>query len=270
MSGELSSWEEAVAWLRSQPDQADLIRACFYDDPLREAAERYYNSTEWQAVRLLLPRASGLALDLGAGRGISSYALARDDWQVCALEPDPSHLVGAGAIRSLALEANLEIQVEQKWGESLPYPDAMFDLVHGRQVLHHARDLKQLCSEAARVLKPGGMFVATREHVLSKKEDLATFLAAHPLQKLYGGEHAYLLDEYREAILSSGIKLIKVLNPYQSDINMYPDTVSKLKERLAGKLSCPANMFPDVLLSMLGAFNNTPGRLYTFVGRKNG
>ena len=41
------------------------------------------------------------ALDLGAGRGISSYALAREGWQVTALEPDPSMLIGAGAIRSL-------------------------------------------------------------------------------------------------------------------------------------------------------------------------
>lgn len=270
MSGKLSSWEDAVVWLRVQPDRADLVRACFYDDPLRDAAERYYASTEWQAVRALLPAGRGSALDLGAGRGISSYALARDGWRVSALEPDPSKLVGAGAIRALAQEARLDIQVEQNWGESLPYPDATFDLVHGRQVFHHAQDLKQLCREAARVLKPGGTFVATREHVLSKKEDLSEFLAAHPLHDLYGGEHAYLLDEYLEAIRGSGIVLTKVLNPYQSNINLYPETVTSLKRRWAGRLCLHAAMVPDFLLTTLGTMSNAPGRLYTFVGRKNG
>ena len=171
----LGSWEEAVLWLRTQPDQQQLVR-CFYDDPLLDAAARYYASTEWIAVRGLLKGNRGMALDLGAGRGISSYALARDGWKVSALEPDPSEVVGAGAIRSLARDAKLDIGVEQEnWGESLPYPDATFDLVYGRQVLHHARDLHQLCREAARVLKPGGTFVATREHVISRAEDLRIF-----------------------------------------------------------------------------------------------
>lgn len=257
-------------WLRGQPDQAELVRACFYDDPLRDAAERYYASTEWQAVRALVSKKRGTALDLGAGRGISSYALARDGWRVSALEPDPSNVVGAGAIRALAQEANLDIRVEQNWGESLPYPDAAFDLVHGRQVLHHARDLSQLCREAARVLKPGGIFITTREHVISRAVDLPIFLASHPLHKLYGGENAYLLDEYLEAIRSSGLVLTKVFNPYQSDINLFPRTTRDLKKELAHRLYCPAFMVPDFLLRRLGEKNNTPGRLYTFVGRKHG
>lgn len=270
MSGNLSSWEDAVAWLRLQPDRVDLMRACFYDDPLRDAAERYYVSTEWQAVRALISVEGGSALDLGAGRGISSYALARDGWKVSALEPDPSNLVGAGAVRTLAQEAKLDICVEQNWGESLPYHDSIFDLVHARQVLHHARDIKQLCSEAARVLKPGGTFIATREHVLSRRKDLPKFLATHPLHDLYGGEHAYLLDEYLRAIRGSGIVLTNVLNPYQSNINLYPETIIGLKQRLAARFCLSANMIPNFLLTMLGTISNAPGRLYTFVGRKNG
>ena len=269
MNDKPSSWEDAVAWLKAQPDQADLVRACFYDDPLLDAAERYYASTEWQAVQALLPE-QGKALDIGAGRGISAYALARDGWRVSALEPDTSDLVGAGAIRSLAQEARLGIQVEQNWGESLPYPDATFDLVHARQVLHHARDLKSLCREAARVLKLGGMLIATREHVISKKADLPKFLMAHPLQDLYGGERAYLLDEYLAAIRDSGITLTRVFNPFQSDINLYPETLASLKRRVARKMFLPATLVPAGLLSVLGAMSRTPGRLYTFVGRKIG
>lgn len=264
------SWEEAVVWLRNQPEQAELVHACFYDDPLLDAAERYYASMEWQAVRALIGGKHGTALDLGAGRGISSYALARDGWRVSALEPDPSNVVGAGAIRALTQEADLDILVEQKWGESLPYSDAIFDLVHGRQVLHHARDLKQLCREAARVLKPGGIFIATREHVISKPEDLPSFLNAHPLHKMYGGEHAYLLDEYREAIIGSGLVLKNVLNPYQSDINLFPQSKADLRKNLASRFHCPRILIPDFVLSYLGNRLNVPGRLYSFVAHKNG
>jgi len=269
MSAEFSTWEEAVAWLRNQPNQADLVRACFYDDPLCAAAERYYMCSEWAAVRMLLTGRRGRALDLGAGRGISAYALARDGWNVTALEPDPSAVVGASAIRALAHEANLDIRVEQEWAESLPFPDASFDLVYGRQVLHHARDLRLLCREAARVLKPGGQFITTREHVISRHEDLQVFLNAHPLHKLYGGENAYLLSEYTSAIIAAGIRLDATLNPYQSDINLYPETTRSLKCRLARKFHLPQGLIPEFLPKLIGAMSNAPGRLYTFVGHKH-
>ena len=193
MSGRGRTWEEAVLWLKAQPEEVELVRACFFDDPLIDAAERYYASSEWDAVRKLTGPTGGRALDVGAGRGISSYALARDGWQVTALEPDPSAVVGAGAIEQLATASNLPIEVVRDWGESLPFPDASFDLVYGRQVLHHARDLPTLCAEMARVLKPAGTFIATREHVIFKDADLAVFLAEHPLHRLYGGENAYRL-----------------------------------------------------------------------------
>jgi hypothetical protein len=83
------SWEEAVLWLKAQPDQNDLIKACFYDDPLQSAAERYYQSTEWLALRKVLPQV-GRVLDIGSGRGISAYAFAKDGWRVDALEPNGS------------------------------------------------------------------------------------------------------------------------------------------------------------------------------------
>ena len=180
------SWEAAVGRLQADPAQQALVQACFYDDPLLQAAQRYRASCEWMAVRKLIGEASGAALDVGAGRGIASFALARDGWKVTALEPDPSNVVGAGAIRGLARDAGLAIEVTETWGEQLPFSKASFALVHCRQVLHHARDLKQLCGELARVLAPGGLFLATREHVISRPEDLPAFLSSHPLHPLYG------------------------------------------------------------------------------------
>jgi len=263
------TWEEAVLWLRQQPDQAGLVWDCFFDDPLSEAAERYCRSTEWQAVQKLLPPVTGKALDLGAGRGISSFALAREGWAVVAVEPDPSSIVGAEAIRRLAEEAGLQIEVKQERGEVLPFPDETFDLVYCRQVLHHAQDLSGLCMEIGRVMKKNAVLIVTREHVISRKEDLQEFLSGHPLHRLYGGEHAYLLKEYVQAIRSAGINLIRILNTFESDINLFPNTISGLKVELSAKVRWLwPRLMPDIAVKLLGSLIRTPGRVYTFVGRK--
>ena len=267
MSAERLTWEEAVLWLKAQPDQAELVQACFFDDPLVDAAGRFYAASEWQAVRRLIGTAGGRALDVGAGRGISSYALARDGWHVTALEPDPSPVVGAGAIEQLAAATSLSIDVVRDWGETLPFPDASFDLVYGRQVLHHARDLRTLCVEMARVLKPGGTFLATREHVIFKDADLAVFLAEHPLHRLYGGEHAYRRREYEHAIDRAGIRLTRVLNPWASAVNLHPRSTSEVAELIHGRLPfAPAAVFTPWLLSRLGWFLRSPGTSYSFLG----
>lgn len=270
MNNKLMTWEQAVMWLREQPDQQAMVKACFYDDPLIEAAERYWNSSEWAAISAFLPQPPINALDIGAGRGIASYALAKQGYTVTALEPNASSIVGAGAIRLLAEDADISIQVEQSWGEQLPFANETFELVHARQVLHHAHDLKQLCMEACRVLKPGGIFIATREHVISHEKDLVAFHDSHALHKYYGGEHAYRLDEYIQAIESSGISLTQIFNPFASNINLYPKTRSDLKAQISKKLRIlPPYCVPDFVLDLLGKFNNTPGRLYTFIGYKH-
>jgi SAM-dependent methyltransferase len=268
MTDALMTWEQAVAWLRNQPGETELVRACFFDDPLLAAAERFRASSEWVATRALLPSPPGRALDIGAGRGIASYALAADGWQVTALEPDPSPLVGSGAIRALASESGKPIEVVEQWGETLPFASATFDTVLCRQVLHHARDLKQLCAEIGRVLKPDGIMLATREHVISRREDLPAFLTSHALHKFYGGENAYLLAEYQEAITRAGLMLERSLNPLQSDINLFPMTLDDHRKLLAARLRLPTVLVRPWLMAWYGERLNDPGRLYTFRARR--
>lgn len=265
------SWEEAVLWLRAQKEREQLVRECYFDDPLLAAAERYRDSGEWLALRELLrelPR--GRALDVGAGRGISSYALAADGWQVTALEPDPSPVVGAGAVRQLATQAGVAITVVEEQCERLPFEEGAFDLVFIRQALHHACDLQRFCREAARVLRPGGVFLAAREHVISRRSDLGTFLDSHPLHKLYGGEHAYLLEEYLDAFRQAGLDATRVLAPYDSDINLYPGSRGQVKRRLEARLGAvlPEFLFRRFAVPLLNRRDQTPGRLFTFMGVK--
>jgi len=275
-----TTWDEAVRWLRAQPDRQALVRDAYYDDPLIGAAERYWQSGEWQGVRALLPQ-PGAALDVGAGRGIASYALARDGFSVTALEPDASDLVGAGAIRSLAQETGLPINVVEDFSERLPFPDASFDVVFARAVLHHTRDLTAACREFARVLRPGGRMIAIREHVISRQDDKQAFLDAHPLHQLYGGENAFLLAEYEMALTQSGLHLQHVLAPLESEINYAPYTLASLHAEIAQRLGrrLPgAGHVVKMLLAVPGVWglarrllaivDNRPGRHYSFVATK--
>lgn len=261
--------EKAIRWLNSQPQYAEFVRACYFDEPVSQAAERYHRSSEWMEIQRFLGSRRGAALDVGAGRGISAYAMAKDGWRTTALEPDPSSEVGSGAIRRLVSETGVSIEIVESWGESLPFESNSFDVVHCRQVLHHARDLDQFCREAARVLRPGGVFIATREHVLSRREDLQHFLDHHPTHYITGVEHAYLLSDYLSAIRSSGIHLEKVLNPMSSDINLCPQSKRQAKASLAKRVRFPLpDAIPDWMLAWAGNFLTSPGRIYSFVGRK--
>ncbi len=278
------SWEQAVEWLRSQPEKNDLVNACYFDDPLIEAAERFYQSLEWAELRKLFPLKKGRAIDLGAGRGIASYALAKDGWEVVAIEPDPSYLVGAGAIRSLGKSSGLNIQVVTDYSENLPFNNESFELVNCRQALHHANNLTQTCNEVFRVLKKDAVMVASREHVISKKEDLGQFLDSHPLHSLYGGENAYLLKEYIDAIYGAGFQTVKVYATFDSPINYFPMTekewvliclnkiTNKISEKTILKLfnnkNTTGRFFIKTLATIANWRNNSPGRLYTFVAQK--
>ena len=280
-SQRFGSWEQAVQWLREQPGQRDLVLAAYYDDPLAAAADRYWRSEEWQAIRPLLPVVPGRALDIGAGRGIASYALAKEGFDVTALEPDASALVGAQAIRGLAAASGLPIEVTQEFSERLPFADAQFDVVFARAVLHHTKDLPAACREFLRVLKPGGRLVAVREHVISRQEDLPAFLDLHPLHKLYGGENAFLLSQYEAAIRAAGFRLDVVLTPLESAINFAPYTLASLRAELATRVTrgLPglkqlvqwALALPPIWAlarRVLARFDHRPGRLYSFIAQR--
>jgi SAM-dependent methyltransferase len=274
------TWEDAVRWLREQPGREDIVRDAYYDDPLSAAAERYWRSNEWQAVRDIIGTGPGDALDAGAGRGIASYALAKDGFTVTALEPDPSDLVGGGAIRALAMATWLPITVEEKLSERLPFADNSFDVIFARAVLHHIADLPAAMREFHRVMRPGAVFVAAREHVISDASELSAFFDSHPLHHRYGGENAHPLHVYQDAIRQGGLILERTIGSLDSPINYGPQTTAQVNQRIAAQAVPVASLRPAaaVLLGLPGIgallrkaaskIDRRPGRHASFVGRK--
>ena len=189
------STAEAIEHLRADPEHADLIRDSYLGLDTREASSRFHHSAEFEETMDVVGGFEGRdVLDLGAGTGIASLAIANAGAaRVYALEPDPSPVVGRGAIAALAHD---RIEIVDGVGEAIPMPGESVDIVYGRQVLHHTRDLEAVAREAMRVLRPGGVFFCCREHVVADDEELATFLESHVVHQLAGGENAYTLEAW--------------------------------------------------------------------------
>jgi SAM-dependent methyltransferase len=160
-------------------------------------------------------------------------------------------------------------------GERLLFPDASFDAVHARQVFHHASSLEDMAKETARVLRSGGVLLAIREHVADDDEQLASFRAAHPLHRLYGGESAYPLAVYLRAFASAGLRLRQAWGPLESILNFYPGTETErqaLLDRIArtswggaGRWLRCLPQFRAMQARCATRRDRTPGRLYSFL-----
>jgi ubiquinone/menaquinone biosynthesis C-methylase UbiE len=104
------------------------------------------------------------ALEIGCGTGYFSLNLM----QAGVIEQLTCTDISYGMVE--ALNANAErlglrerVRATLADAESLPFPDASFDLVVGHAVLHHLPDLDRAFSEFARVLVPGGRIVFAGE-----------------------------------------------------------------------------------------------------------
>ncbi|MGI9091089.1 MAG: class I SAM-dependent methyltransferase [Gemmatimonadaceae bacterium] len=271
--------DEAVRYIRSQPLYADLVRDAYLGRDVADSARRFADSAEFGAVRRLISNHidGAVALDLGAGTGIGSFALARAGAKLLyALEPDPSDEVGQGAIRRLAVD--LPIQILEAEGEAIPLPDGSVDIVYSRQVLHHIRDLPRAMAECARVLRHGGLFIACREHVVDDSDQLDTFLAAHPMHQLAGGENAYSLAAYLDAIRGSGMTMKQVIKPWDSVVNAFPAVRSdaemqslperRLREQFGTLGAIAGRIAPLRKLAWARITRPLPGRMYSFVAVK--
>ena len=273
------SWEEAVRRLIADPQAAGLVRDSYYDAPLERAAARYHESAEWHSVRRVIGRGPGAVLDVGAGNGIVSYALARDGWTVSALEPDVSELVGAGAIRDLARRTATNIRVLENFGEQVSLPAQSFDLVIARQVVHHARNLDAFAREMARLLKPEGRFFSFRDHVADDEAQRTRFFDEHPLHRLYGGENAYSEARYRAALAHAGLQIVRRWGHFGAAFNYAPQTSRGIVRAVAGRLlpgplaEAVASLLSTPLLypplgSLLSRLYRHPGRHIAFLARK--
>lgn len=281
MMSTLSTEQAIVKTMQTEQGRRNAF-LCYYEWDVSNAFCRFKASEEWLAVLKLLSKynpPSRNALDLGAGNGIASYALEKSGYSVTALEPDPSDLVGYGAMKKFKKDNDLQVFSVSGIGEFLPFKDQSFGLVYCRQVLHHSTDLQRMASEINRVLIPGGIFITTREHVVDDKADLRLFLENHALHKYTLAEGAYSIEEYSHAIQCSNMRMLETLLSWDDVINHYPVSNGDMKIqarkfliRKFGRIGKAIPLIPPVLNYCRHQFSmndKTPGRMISIIATKD-
>jgi ubiquinone/menaquinone biosynthesis C-methylase UbiE len=104
-------------------------------------------------VRLTGLRSGARVIDLGCGSGIFSYLLSLRGFEVTGLDISPKLL-------ALARRKYAGLQFDEGDVEALPYEAASFDGVLLSGLVHHLPDPSRCAAEVARVLRPGGKFLA--------------------------------------------------------------------------------------------------------------
>lgn len=120
---------------------------------LYDGAHRFVSHYGESLIAWLAPRPNERILDLGCGTGDLTARLARSGADVVGVDASEAMLVQARAkFPSLTFVH----------GDAIALPDlgAPFDAVFSNAVLHWIPDLRPVAKELARVLRPGGRFVA--------------------------------------------------------------------------------------------------------------
>jgi ubiquinone/menaquinone biosynthesis C-methylase UbiE len=278
------SYEEATMELWKDERYRQLMRDSYLDLKPVEAALRYRDSEEFSEIQRILSskRTGKVVLDLGAGNGILSSALASCGYRVLALEPENGAITGRQAIKTIQNAMGTVFEILEGWGENIPLADASVDVVIARQVLHHAQNLQKMCMEVYRVLKFGGFFLALREHVIrggkEYKIDLESFLSRHPMHRLTKGENAYPLQFYKQCMKIAGFSKLEVYAPWDTVLNYAPLKKEDLNSMFAKALSkripfLKPGIFANILnipsvsymlVQVLNIALKTPGSLYSF------
>lgn len=129
------------------------------------------------------PAPGRLTLDIGCGEGRVSRDLRELGHRVIGMDRSPSMIAAAR-------EADPEGEYVEADAAALPFEDGSADLVIAFMSLMDMDEMPASVRELARVLEPGGLFVASVVHPLNSAGQFA------PRD---GGEDApYVIDSYRE------------------------------------------------------------------------
>jgi len=148
-------------------------------------------------------------LDIGCGAGIFSEPMTRLGAAVIGLDPAPGNIEMA---RLHAQDAGLEIDYRQQSAEELVAAGAQFDVVCAMEVVEHVRDPAAFISNAAKLVRPGGMFFCSTLNRTLKSFALAIVGAEYVLRWVEPGTHQWekfiTPRELEDMILVAGLDML--------------------------------------------------------------
>ncbi len=177
-------------------DRAVLSGDAYADDRHLSARQSLYQYQEPrydlpQIVSDLIGSRGGLVADIGCGNGWYVRTLRREhpDWTVIGVD------------LSTRMLASLEPPVVRADAMRLPLADGRMDVVLAMHMIYHLPDMEAGIAELARVLRPGGMLVASTNAIGDKIEldDLWTAATAQiiagPTQRRVTLSSRFRLDD---------------------------------------------------------------------------
>jgi len=94
-------------------------------------------------------------LDVGAAQGLFLIACAKLNHRVAGIEPWADARLAA---KQIADRVGVSVDVVDGTAETMPFPNASFDIVRANSVIEHVVEPAAVMKEVFRVLKPGGIF----------------------------------------------------------------------------------------------------------------
>jgi len=124
-----------------------------------------------------------VAIDLGAGGGRDTRALAANGWRITAVDTSPE------TVKALSDTDSNQVEVFQGTLQQAKVSDGAIGLVNAQRVLPYlvAEDLRDTLRETARILRPGGHLCASffgPNHTWNDGEHEPTFHSQKDIQQL--------------------------------------------------------------------------------------
>jgi len=174
----------------SRLDDPELVASEYADESrLRRRAAGYAGAGTREDARIplvdaVVAAAPGRVLEVGCGWGELAEWIARETRaEVVAVDLSPRMV-------ELARDRGIDASVADV--QALPFEDGTFDLVVAAWMLYHVPDLDRGLAEIARVLRPGGTFVAStnsRFHLHELRELVGSGPSTLKFSREDGEEH---------------------------------------------------------------------------------
>jgi SAM-dependent methyltransferase len=176
------------AWEQHAPDWVRWAREPNHDSYWRHHRDQFL---------ALVPPPGRLTLDIGCGEGRLTRDLTERGHRVIGLDVGPTMLEAARA-------ESPELEFIQADAADLPLDDGAVDLAIAFLTLMDIDDMQGAVREAARVLEPGGRFVAAVVHPMNSCHELDR---EHPEGRLVMTEDYFDRRRYRDEFERGGLRM---------------------------------------------------------------
>jgi ubiquinone/menaquinone biosynthesis C-methylase UbiE len=217
---------DVVGFARSWVRRSETLNNYFTrGEPLNQIQLAYRQHWSFIQKVIGIPK-TGIALEVGCGRGSISSYFAEAGYKVTLLDSSPDVIKAASSIFKTNRHSNRADYVVGN-ALDLPFPDASFNVVISMGLLEHFQDVRKVLSEQVRILKPGGTFIG---YVVPESENVQKLFTpvndllakawgkpggakpAHRKHSIYRSR--YMSKEYTRWLKALGVKGIQAIGVY--------------------------------------------------------